>query len=1278
MPLSDFQQEIWLATRLGDAASCAFNFACSIEICQHVDSRMMQMAFEELVARHEALRAVVVRDGSHQLIRTPIKVEIEEQTVPASQHAAVRARFVSRPFDLEAGPLVRALLIQRMPEHHEVVVAVHQLAADSHACVALMQELMALYAFHAELTFVRPESATMQLSDWVHLRGQSDPRRSAAEAYWQSQLAAPPVVELRPDATRPGAKTFAADQVRLMVGAKTTRALRELAARHDVSLHALAMAAWHVYLHRVTGEQDVLSGHTVSAQSTDGGLVANRARFLPVRSHPTPEQTFSQHLRMVGRAMAEAVDHRSLSFGQILKGLRLPRDASRAPLVGMAVDWEGARTSVSLGDQSVSVNRVRPNFENLDLHIRWEEDQDSLSASCSFNVDLFDPEMMNWRMQQYLMLLTEIAHAPDVKLCDLALRSEEERELVERWNQTRADHPLDKDVFARVELQAQETPNATAVVFDSAAGTSERTYAELIARARHIGRSLVDLGLGSGDLVGVCVERTIELPELLLGIVASGAAYVPMSPSLPAMRLQQIVEDAQPKLIVADESLRGLFESDETSLSLRVVTPHFVDTPRASLPTSRDPERLAYAIFTSGSTGRPKGVAIEHRSLSNLLAAFARRPGLRPSDRMLAVTTISFDISAIEIFLPLVLGASLEVVPARVAANPEHLARRLASASHMQATPTTWRMLLASGWAGDRRLHIWSGGEPLAADLSEILVKRCAELWNFYGPTETTVWSSIDKVDGTSITIGRPIDNTSFHVLDQDLRDVPLGVVGELYIGGVGVAREYLGRPDLTAERFIEVDGDRLYRTGDQGRWRADGRLECHGRIDRQVKIRGFRIELEEIESVARKHPQVEEIVVVARDFGGGDRRLCGYYVSNEEIAPRELQEFLRRELPAYMVPASFDRLSSVPLNPSGKVDYRALPAPAVSSTSGALVGPRNELEAAFREVFQRLLQVSDVSVTDDFFQLGGHSLLGVRLVSELSEVAGTAIPLQTLYRDGSIRGLAAALSQDALDPVAAGSQIIALNDAMGSSPLYCICGVHLYSRLAARIDRPVYGVFLPVELHLISGRGTQRLPSVEEMASMYIDAIRLRQPNGPYHVLGISFGGVLAFEIARQLRESGADVRFVGLVDAVLPRAVRRDIPLTLVHQLKRIREEGWRSWAEHVVTRLRGAGGSAPQRYDDPELMRIEDLRERAYAEATDRYDSGEQTYGGDVTLFAALDRSDFPGFRVHIEPPWQRRVQGGLTVHHLPGGHLASLDEPHVDELARLVGCYLDKCD
>jgi amino acid adenylation domain-containing protein len=717
-----------------------------------------------------------------------------------------------------------------------------------------------------------------------------------------------------------------------------------------------------------------------------------------------------------------------------------------------------------------------------------------------------------------------------------------ETSIPKEWNDTAREYPRDACVHELFEAQAQRRSESVALAFEE----QTLTYAELNERSNQLARHLRQCGVGPDVLVGLCMERSIDMVVGLMGILKAGGAYVPLDPAYPRDRIAYIMEDASAPVLVTQESLLTSLPEQQTEVVL--IDEHWPSISQeddTNLGRTAEAGNLAYVIYTSGSTGQPKGVQLEHRSVVNFLCSMKEEPGLQQSDVVAAVTTLCFDIAGLEIYLPLVTGATVVVVSREEAADGKKLQTRLreSGVTAMQATPATWRLLLEAGWPGDRRLKILCGGEAFPRELANKLLPRCRSLWNMYGPTETTIWSAVYQVvegDEATVPIGHAIANTQFYIVGEDLTQVPPGEVGQLLIGGEGLARGYKNRPDLTQEKFIAdrfggIPGARLYQTGDLARYLADGTIAFLGRIDHQVKIRGYRIELGEIESVLATHPSVRQCAVVARE-DGGEKRLVAYLVPDRNQQPlgRTLREFLRTKLPDYMMPAAFVVVNALPLTPNGKIDRKALPVPTRenSAIERALVPPRDELERELTAIWESVLRISPIGITDNIFDLGVDSLLAAELFARIEKTLGKNLPPAPLFQAPTVETLAVLLRRG--DPQQKWTSLVSIQPRGSRKPLFCVHGgagtVLLFNTLARHLapERPVYGL----QARGLYGRGLPHT-TVEDMAAHYVAEIRSLQPHGPYLLGGWCFGGIVAYEIAHQLQRKGEQLELLVMFNA-------------------------------------------------------------------------------------------------------------------------------------------------
>ncbi|MBL8952490.1 MAG: amino acid adenylation domain-containing protein, partial [Myxococcaceae bacterium] len=740
------------------------------------------------------------------------------------------------------------------------------------------------------------------------------------------------------------------------------------------------------------------------------GLVGHCVNMLPLRTRVNPEAAVAQLVAEVRTTLLDGQAHQLFTMGQLLQKLPIARDPSRLPLVTVIFNLDRGLSPEAMPFEGLApaLEGNPRRYELYDLFLNVVELGGQAKLECQFNSDLFDVETVRRWLDAYRLLLTSMAEALEKgegTVASLRLVSDAELESLARWN---GESALDVDpsltVVDLLEAQLAKSPDAIAVESEG----RKYTYAELHARADAIAAKLRELGAGKGTLVGICLERGVDLVAAVVGALKSGAGYVPLDPGYPPDRLAFMVDDAKIAVLLTEKRVTDDFTLPAKHTLLLEDVP--ASAPRA--PHGAGPEDVCYVIFTSGSTGRPKGVLLPHRATVNLLKSVQKTPGMTAADTVLAVTTLSFDIAVSEVLLPLTVGARIAMVSREVAADGPRLLEALKAyrANFLDATPSTWRLLLAAGWQGDGLTKGICTGEAMPRDLAIELVKRLPSVWNGYGPTETTVWSTFYEVKEPvgRLLIGRPVANTQCHVWDARRQPVLPGVVGELYIGGRGVALGYLNRPDLTAERFR----DGVYKTGDLVRLLPDGNLECLGRNDFQVKLRGFRIELGEIEDALTQHPAVRQAAVTVRELRPGEPALLGYYTEKEgqTVTDLHLRGHLRKTLPEYMVPQVLTKLEALPLSPAGKIDRKALPSPEHVEREDVGVPPQTDNEKLVAEVWGQVLGMSRFSLDDNFFNLGGHSLIAFKVIAELEKRVGKRIGPRTLML-GTLRQVAHELS---------------------------------------------------------------------------------------------------------------------------------------------------------------------------------------------------------------------------------------------------------------------------
>jgi amino acid adenylation domain-containing protein len=911
-----------------------------------------------------------------------------------------------------------------------------------------------------------------------------------------------------------------------IINSKLTKLLQELANSLNISIDRVLLAAFKVLLYRYTNEKDIL----VSLQLAKNDKSDNHKNNLIVsRDFIVESSSFKTFLTQVNHTVSEINQYQSYPFISLLKQLQANSSSSHLSICQALFIYQ-----IEQEYQITSQEKIE-----FDLTLKVIQSADSLLCNFKYN-NLIDAAMISQFTKHFQNLLEGIVLNPEQSIAKLALLSESELEkILVHWNATERDYDS-TTLHQLIEAQVELTPHTIAVSF---AG-EELTYRELNQRANQLARYLQTLGVKPEVLIAICIERSLNMLVGLLAILKAGAAYLPLDPGYPQERLELILSDSHAPILLTDNPNFGV-DKQRKVVCLSTIQEHIASQSKDNLAPCATPENLAYVIYTSGSTGKPKGVEITHSGVVNFLKSMQHQPEITESDILLAVTTISFDIAALELYLPLITGAKVVLASREIASDGRRLLELIdtTGATIMQATPASWRMLLAVGWNGSKQLKILCGGEALTSELAEHLLDKGKSVWNLYGPTETTIWSTVckvepDKLSHAIVPIGCPIANTQIYILDEHLQPVPIGVSGELYIGGAGVARGYLNRPDLTSERFIGnpfLPGQRFYKTGDLARYLHDGNIDYINRIDNQVKIRGFRIELGEIENALSTHPQVREAVVITRSEQSEEKQIVAYITTNNEPTPGALRDFLKQKLPDYMIPVAFVVLKAFPLTPSGKVNRRALPKPTASSFSqhNQFVAPRNDTEHKLATIWSDILKIQPVGIKDNFFEIGGSSLGAIFLIAAIGQQFGKELPLSAVLTNPTIEEFAILLdTKNSFD----NSPLIPIQPKGNKPPFFCVhpAGGHVmsYLKLAHYLsnDQPFYG------LQAQGFNGEEPLTSVEDMARVYIEAIQNFQPNGPYCIGGWSFGGVVAYEMAQQLQQMGHEISLLAIIDSYVP----------------------------------------------------------------------------------------------------------------------------------------------
>ncbi len=1320
VPLSFYQQGLWVLSQLMPDTSL-YHVPKGVRLTGELNVAALRATLEHLVARHESLRTTfAVSDGvPTQVVHPQLEIEmpiVDLSDCPDGEKEAETRRVlrdsVRRPFDLAQGPLIRALLIKVAEQEHVFLMTMHHIITDGWSIGVMHREFMALYEAFAAGKPSPLREPKIQYPDYAiwHRSWFQGPVYESQLAYWKNQFKTlPPPLELPTDHARPTVqahKAFRGSKRKLVLSKELTQKLKELCQKEEATLFMVLLAAYQVLLHRYTGEEDIVVGSPIAgrclAETED--LIGLFVNALALRVDLSGNPSFRELLGRVKEVALGAYANQDLPFETLVKELAPDRSLARNPLFQvMFVLQSESIPTLELPGLTVSHVQVENVVANFDLTLDTVERNGHLECLLESNADLFDYDRITRLLTHFENLLEGIVAKPETRISDLPLLSEAERhQLLVEWIDTRSDYPANSSVQTLFEEHVSARPEATALLW----GNETVSYEELNRRANQMANYLIAAGVKKENRIGICLERSPELIVGVLGILKAGGAYVPLDPSYPEARLKFMLQDAEVSLLLTEKKLLSSFpDATFKTICVEDLREQLAANSEANPIVGTDADNLAYVMYTSGSTGQPKGVAVTHKNIVRLV----KNTNYASFDRdhvFLQFAPISFDASTFEIWGSLLNGARLALMPPG-AATLDELGRALKryQVTTLWLTAGLFHLMVDSHLDDLRGLkQLLAGGDVLSVPHARKVVtelKGC-KLINGYGPTENTTFTCCYPMDhpagiNGSVPIGRPISNSYVYVLDKHLNPAPIGIPGELFIGGDGLARGYLNQPELTAAKFIADPfqrgaGKQIYRTGDLVRRRANGEIEFIGRVDNQVKVRGYRIELGEVETVLAEHEAVREAVVIVRK-DEGDKHLAAYAVPGEgkNLSAAMLREFLSERLPSQMVPSIFVILDQLPLSANGKVDRAALAAIKTNTESARerCMLPQDKLELKLQRIWEKVLGVKPIGMDDNFFELGGHSLLAVRLFAQIEKSLGRNLPLATLFQAPTIRLLAEVLRKDGWS--APWSSLVLLQSGGNRRPFFCVHAaggnVLEYHALAQLLgpDQPFYGF-------QALGLDGKRPPhsSIKEMAAHYIREMREVQPDGPYLLGGRSSGGTVAFEMACQLMAQGEQVDLLALFDAY-PAGYFKLLPGTSSFTQRITRSaRKFQTHAQNLrgltltekFSYLAGKLKFAPAKTKHKLYRRafklyrrfgrrlpavLRNIEEINFAAVKDYV---PQVYPGNATLFLA---SDDLTAAFDVEEGWQALVAGGLEKIPVSGNHLDIVKEPHVRTLAeKLRGC------
>ena len=1279
-PASAEQQRIWLHASM-EPELPIYNESVTVHRRGSFDLAALEASFSEILRRHEAWRTSfeVEQDVLLQVVhpewRTVLELtDLSELSEEKREEAAcsLASEEAALVFDMQRGPLFRARVFRLAKDHHWLQLTLHHIIFDGTSIYRVfVPEIAALYAAFSVGGAPRLLEPDLQYGDyaaWHEKRLQSTEIDRHLD-FWRAELSGElPVLRLPFDRPRAGMMSHRGAMECFTFPEELSKALREVGAGHGASLYMVMLAALKTLFFRYSGQEDLIVGGLADGRRRPEleGLMGNFLQTFAIRSRPSASRAFSDYLGEVKSAVLRGIEAAEVPFDRVVHAVRAPRDGSHHPLFQtflsvqpeveeFAAGWDATKTCVAV------------EASKFDLYIEVEERAGSIGTRFMYSTDLFNAVTIRRMAAHWMTVLNGITAMPDCCLGDLPLLTLAEQELMlVTWNQNAMPLP-DAVLHELVDERSRLNPDVVALEF----GEDRWSYAELGRYTDELSAKLQREGATRGELVAVCLERSMYLPAALLAVMKTGAAYLPLDPDAPKARRMLCLEDAAPVLVLTQRSLAHDFPEVAARMLILEDVLEEKNVDSSSLFMEKvNPHDAAYVIHTSGSTGRPKGVEISHRALLNLLFSMSERPGFSSDDTLLAVTTISFDIAGLEMFLPLMAGGRVVIASRSVAIDPYLLvgAIETSNCTALQATPATWRSLLSIDWQGRRGLRVMCGGEALPRDLAESLLDRGVELWNVYGPTETTIWSTIERVaHGVgAVSVGRPIANTTAYILDARQQAVPIGVQGELYLGGAGVANGYRGQPDLTEQRFFSValaQGERLYRTGDYAVYRGDGRIEIQGRADNQVKVRGYRIELEDVETTLCSHPRVAMGAAKVWPDATGGNRLSAYLVGRAGPPPDavELREFLKARMPEYMIPSDVVTLDAMPLTPNGKMDRKALKQPVLRSERFVSLMPSTGKELKLAAIWMELLGVNSVGLEDHFFDLGGHSLLVARLQQRMMTVFGRKVAMAAVFHAPIFSAQIELLN--GLDA----SRLLPLQ-VQGTRPrLFWIQPPPMITNLVAELDndQPLLGVTITSED--LEELGPE--PEMERLAACYARIIQKAQPRGHFCLGGLCTSGIVAYEVAAQLVSAGHVVHSLTMLDSENPVFYRRLDTASV--ELAKLKFYGRRVFGRRGLSMFLRHLRSRVKRLFKLKIDVTTEMSavENAILQAALRYKP--PVYSGDVLLILPNDRPAVVDYR----SGWKPVVTGWLTCVDVDSHHDELLNKENAGGVARALTTHLD---
>lgn len=1298
------QLEIWADCLIGGSdANKAYNLSYSIKFNGNLVFEALEHAVNTIVQRHECLRSSFSSDGIYMNIFKDFNIEISHNTI--SQLTAIEKEKsietilneeVNSPFDLVRGPLFKVKLVKVDNLENILIITHHHIIGDGLSINIIIEELSIIYSAYVKSSLPNlpiPERFS-EYAKKINSLVESNEYKQIEDFWLNIYKESVPVIELPIDYSRPPLRTYNSQRFDLLIDDTLINSLKELGNSSGCSLTSTLLSAFEVFLYKLTAQNDLIVGIPVSGNWRNNmkHMIGNCANLLPLRSKINSDISFIEHLKQRNPHLLDAYAHHQLSFGHLLQKLAIARDPSRVPMVPVTLtvdlnrDIENEFSFIELTYEFKINPRKFASFE-IQLHVC--KTKNGPTFQCSYNTTLFKEETIKQMMVSFEETINKLIANPNNPLADTI--NGDYLATYETLNNTETPYPN----VALAELlskQREKTPNNIAIEYNG----TKITYQELHIKVNQFAHYLQAQGVQSGDYIAVSYPRSPELVYAILAIIQCGAAYLPLDHEYPTKRIEYMLEDSEAKFLVTSKKLALSLPKCSNTILIDDAIASLDQYPETKLETYVDPENIIYLLYTSGSTGKPKGAKITNRNIVNLFCSLEIEPGIKETDRVPFISTISFDIASFELFFPLFKGATL-VIPDHETPSDGRLFNEMLDKEKISlivATPTTYQMLLDSGWSKKLPIKIWCCGEPLPAKLAKELIDKSDELWTLYGPTEVTIFSSCKhiKSEETIISVGGPIANMQYYIVDEHLNLLPPNAIGEIAIGGDGVGKGYLGKPELTAAKYIpNVFSNKkdaiMYLSGDIGKLLPSNEVMCLGRIDHQVKVRGHRIEIGEIEHALTSIKGIKSAIVLAKTDILVAFIVVDYDITTELDEIRLWRNELASQLPNFMVPHVFHILEKMPRTLNDKIDRVALlEYKSNTEINQEYTAPRTNDEKLVATIWQEILKTERIDIFSNFFEMGGHSIMAVNIMIEIEKKTGKRIPLSALFQHSTVEKLAKLLN---LENEISSDYLIPIKPKGSKTPLFMVHGAGLNVLNFANVinhfdeDQPVYG------FQGIGPNGYDNwFKSIEEMAACYIESILKINPKGPYAIAGFSFGGIVAFEMARQLKEQGKTVSIIALLDTYIDSSYY--YPSFLQKKLIRYYDRTYRrldflkemltSWKslkfrtnakkEYVLKKYFGLN----DKMTEQDALALEEFKKASSMvdKIVDRYHLTPQDLK--VDLFRAKDDENYKLDPIHLG--WKKAALKGVNIHNITGNHLGIVEPPNDKILARMLQEILDK--